>query len=793
MLSPRPLLPVIAMAIVPLMSIADETTRLVPAAAPAVRVAYSASHPRALVVKDGKFLLDGKPFQFVCGEMHYNRIPRELWRDRLHKAKVMGINCVSAYVFWSFHEKAPGQFDFTGNADVAEFIRIAHAEGLLVYLRPGPYVCAEYDFGGYPYWLLNIKDLKWRSRDPAFLALMQRYIDALAGQLKDLQLDRGGPIAFVQVENEYGSYGSDKVYLAAIRDMIKKAGFTAMLTTCDGGGQMGNGKVDGCLPTINGALGNDIKTTVDRHLMGGPYFVSEFYPAWFDEWGKRHSRKSIEASASQFDWMLAHDVNVSIYMFHGGTNFWYTNGANNHGSYAPQPTSYDYDAPLGEYGNMTPKFMAMRAVVEKNKINGVTLPPVPPQPKVVTVPAFTLGESCPLTAACGKPVESENPLTMEALGQDFGYVLYRTTLTTPGKGTLVCDELRDFGVVYLDGKQVGRMDRRHNQNSIDLVVTKVPATLEILVENVGRINYGPHLLINHKGITKSVSFNGRALTGWDNIPLPLHRAGVGGFTFGKPIKDVPAFHRGEFDLKERGEVFLDLGAWGKGAVWVNGHSMGKFWSIGPQQTMYVPSCWLKIGRNEVIVFELDDRGVRTIAGLAEPVLDKLQKDPDGNRKPRRDGANPRLEQGDLVAVAALDPGGQPQPVKFTKPVTARHLAVEITATHGNTRYSHLAGIEVLGADGHPLPHKEWKIWFADSEEMAKENGRAEHAIDGNPRTLWHTAYSDGEPACPHVLVLDLGDIHQDISGISITARADKAEGNPAQVRVFARPQFFLAR
>lgn len=522
---------------------------------------YTPTAPRTLEIKDGKFILDDKPITFVCGEMHYPRIPRELWRDRMQRAKAMGINCVSAYVFWSFHEREEGVFDFEGNADVAEFCRIAHEEGLLVFLRPGPYVCAEYDFGGYPSWLQNYEGLQWRSKDPRFLKLMERYINRLADEVRDLQITKGGPIAFVQVENEYGFYGNDKEYLRKTRDIIRNAGFEVTLTTCDGGGQMGRGYIEGCFPGINGAFGDDIFKYVDQFQKGGPYFVSEFYPAWFDEWGRRHSTKDKDKAADQLDWMLSNGVSVSIYMFHGGTNFWYTNGANCP-PYKPQPTSYDYDAPLGEYGNITPKYLAFREVVQKNLPAGETLPPIPAAPKVVTVDSFTLTESAPLSEALPEPVKSVRPLTMEKLGQDFGYVLYRTEVTKPMKGTLVCKELRDFAVVMVNGKPVGQMDRRHDQNSIEIEISE-PSTLDILVENVGRVNFGGHLLHNLKGITEGVFIDDEELLGWENYRLPLYKENVFDYDYGKAIEGTVAFHRGTFTVAEEGEIFLDLGKWGK--------------------------------------------------------------------------------------------------------------------------------------------------------------------------------------------------------------------------------------
>lgn len=744
--------------------------------------------PHTMRIADGKFLFDEKPVQFLCGEMHYFRIPKELWRDRLHKARVMGLNCVSAYVFWSFHEREPGIFDFTGPADVAEFVKIAQEEGLFVFLRPGPYVCAEYDFGGYPYWLQNIKGMKWRANDPKFLDCMERYLQALAKELAHLQVTKGGPIALVQVENEYGSYGNDKVYLGKIRDMVRKVGFEVPLTTCDGGGQMPRGKVDGCLPTINGVLGQQVIDTINKHHPGGPYFVAEFYPAWFDNWGDPHSTKDRHTAARDYEWMLTHDISISMYMFHGGTNFWYTNGANSP-PYRAQPTSYDYDAPLSESGVMTEKFMLFREVALKHLPPGESLPPVPPQPKTVTVPPFRLTESASLGTILPKPVRSAKPLSFEELKQDFGYVLYSTRLDRPVSGDLRCEDMRHYAWIMLDGKLVGRMDRRHGEDTVRIEADK-PCRLDILVENVGRVNYGAALLDNHCGLVKPVTLNGRELTGWDHYPLPLYKLNPSTLKFGNSLTNVPAFHRGTFELKETGEVFLDTSKWGKGAVWVNGRSLGKFWRIGPQQTMYLPSCWTKAGSNEIIILELEDQGNRTTEGLAEPVLNRLQ---DGGKPRQRPGRDPLLEPGDLVHEGAFQSNADPQTAKFAQPVTARHLAFEIRSGHENDPHASVAEFEVLDATGKPLPRKGWRIWYASSEETVKEKAPAENMLDGKKNTFWHSDWDAAKGKHPFVVVVDMGEIKSGLTGIRYTGREDRPNGRVNQFRIYARPQFFLAK
>lgn len=532
-------------------------------------------------IKNGKFLLKGEPVQLICGEMHYPRIPKEYWEDRIVRAKAMGLNTISAYVFWSVHEPIEGQFNFAGQADVAEFVRLAAKHDMFVLLRPGPYVCAEWDYGGYPFWLMQKRDMTIRSRDPKFIDLCAKYLKALGEQVSSMSINNGGNIVMVQVENEYGSFDGDKVYLAALRDAILAAGFNAPLMTCDGGGQMASGHLPGVFPTVNGAVGKDIMTFVDQFQPGGPYFVAEFYPAWFDVWGKRHSKVALRRPTDQLEAMLADSVSVSLYMFHGGTNFAYTNGANNSNGYEPQPTSYDYDAPLGEWGNAYPKYHAMREVIQKYTKH--PLPPVPADNPRIKIDRIVLDRSLPLGALLKGSVRSDSILTMEQMGQDYGYIHYATTFK--GGGKLVLRDLRDYAVVYVDGVQVGSLDRRHLQNSLTIDPCDKARKLEILVENVGRVNYGSELYNNHKGITDRVLLDGRELKGWTITSLPLHRETFLGCKFEKENKNsllTSGFLRGEFIVEQLGDTFLDMSRFVKGAVWINGHSIGKYWQIGPQ-------------------------------------------------------------------------------------------------------------------------------------------------------------------------------------------------------------------
>lgn len=744
-------------------------------------------------IEGGKFVIDGKPVTLVCGEMHYPRVAPEYWRDRLRRAKAMGINTISTYVFWNIHERRPGKFDFSGPADLARFIRTAGEEGLFVVLRPGPYVCAEWDFGGYPYWLQKNKDMVWRSDNPEFLAACERYINRLGKELSPLTVANGGNILLVQVENEYGSYGSDRVYLGKLRDMMEKAGFNVPFITCDGGGQMVNGHLPGTLPTINGVVGEQVMKTIDRYHPGGPYMVAEFYPAWFDVWGKRHSRRDFQSPAQQLDWMLGHGVSVSMYMFHGGTNFAYTNGANNSYGYEPQPTSYDYDAPLGEYGNPTPKYYAFREVISKHLPEGETLPEVPALNPIATFAPVRLTETAPLRAAFGRRLTSERPLTMEDADMDFGYIHYETTVKEAAKGWLVLKDMRDYAVVWVDGKHVGSLDRRHRQNRLEVDIP-AGARLEILVENVGRVNYGADLLHNLKGITEKVTLAGKELTGWTTTPLPLYNlkkmpANRKAVKEG-PAEERTAFHRGYFHLDKQGDVFLDMRGWIKGAVWVNGHSIGKYWSIGPQQTLYVPGPWVKKGKNEIIVFEMEDEGQRTVAGVEQPILDSIGLDlyapkPGGRKQPE---GQPVLDEGDRILQATMKQENGAQRFALATPATMRHLCIEVDSSYDG-KHACLAEVTLFGKDGKPLPKDNWTIAYVSSEQVVE--GDAELICDDSPYTYWHSQWQgDNLPAFPHRVIIDLGEI-QTVGAIELRQRDKGQPGCVKDFKAYGRPQFFL--
>jgi beta-galactosidase len=576
---------------------------------------------------DTAFVLDGKPFQMISGEMHYPRVPREAWRARMKMAKAMGLNTIGTYVFWNLHEPQKGKFDFTGNNDVAEFVKIAREEGLWVILRPSPYVCAEWEFGGYPYWLQNEKGLEVRSKETQYLKEYETYIKEIGKQLAPLQINHGGNILMVQIENEYGSYGSDKEYLAINQRLFKEAGFDGLLYTCDPAGDLAKGHLDGLLPAANGVddPAKVKKLIRDNHNGKGPFYIAEWYPAWFDWWGTKHHTVPAENYTKKLDGILAAGISINMYMFHGGTTRGFMNGANykDNTPYEPQISSYDYDAPLDEAGNATPKFMAFRSVIERHLPQGVHLPPVPPAKPTMQIPVITLNKSSSIFSNLPLPKQHAKPLTFEDLNQDYGYVLYRTTLKGGKSGFLTLKELRDFAVVMINGKTIGTLDRRLKQDSLAITLPAGQVTLDILVENMGRINFGKYLLQNKKGITNKVMFDQHELSNWKMYSLPF--ANVKNLKYQATVKgNAPVIKKGTFNTTTVADTYLNMEKWGKGVVWVNGHNLGRYWSIGPQQTLYVPAEWLKKSLNEIVVFELLNNNLNKLSTGKLPVLDKLK-------------------------------------------------------------------------------------------------------------------------------------------------------------------------
>jgi beta-galactosidase len=593
--------------------------------------AYSEDQPASHTfgIQGDHFVLDGRPLQIISGEMHYARIPREYWRDRLKKARAMGLNTVSTYVFWNAHEPKPGVYDFGGALDVAAFVRMAQEEGLYVIVRPGPYSCAEWDLGGYPAWLLADPNIVLRSTDEKFMAPAERWIKRLGEELAPLQLARGGPILAVQVENEYGSFGNDKVYMKRIFNALRNAGFAeSFLFTADGADELADGTLPGVFAAINFGPGNAKSefAKVAKTHPGTPVFNAEYWDGWFDHWGAPHRVTNAQQQAEEVDWILSQGASINLYMFHGGTSFGFMNGANwDNNNYEPDVTSYDYDCAVSESGALTKKYFAFREVIAKHR-PGITFPDPPIALPVIQIPEFELSESASLWASLPTSIKSEQPKNMEAYGQSYGYILYRTRLKSEADGDLVLPALRSYARVYVNSKLVGTIRRQKKQDRIK-VRAQSNDQLDILVEGTGRINFSIELRNERQGINGPVMLSGRELTGWQVFLLLMDD-----FTklqFQKSLKNAPpgpAFYRGYFGLREIGDTFLDTRRWDKGAVWINGHALGRFWNVGPQQTLYVPAPWLKKGKNEIVVFTLRQPTDTRISALRRPILDELETD-----------------------------------------------------------------------------------------------------------------------------------------------------------------------
>lgn len=595
------------------------------AALPALAPLSAQTTPHTLATEADHFTLDGKPFQIVSGELHYARIPREYWHARLKMARAMGLNTIATYVFWNVHEPTPGQFDFSGQYDLAAFLKAAQEEGLYVILRAGPYACAEWEFGGFPAWLLKDPAMSraLRTNDPAFMVPAQRFITRLAQETAPLLAVHGGPILAVQVENEYGNFGNEKGYMAHMLQIFQGTGFKdALLYTVDPSKALANGSLPGILAGVNFGTGNAEPALAKLAALrpGQVLFATEYWPGWFDLFGHPHETRPLAPQLKDIEYVLSHNGSINIYMFHGGTSFGLMAGASaSTGNYRGNVTSYDYDAPLDEAGHPTPKFFAYRDLILKYTHEKPL--PIPPTTPVLSIPSFPLTVQQPALYRVGpKPVLSPAPLTMEQVGQDYGYILYTTQIPTAVTAQpLVLDPVHDYAQVYVDGVLAGTLDRHYNQTTLSLTTGK-PAELEILVENTGRLNSTKHMREEWKGI-RSATLAGQPLTGWKIYSLPLD---LNHPSSNQPLTTLhgPHFSQGAFTLTATGDTFLDISALGKGVLWINGHALGRFWNIGPQDTLYVPAPWLKKGKNEVVVFDLfpAKSGV-TLAGLTHPILD----------------------------------------------------------------------------------------------------------------------------------------------------------------------------
>ena len=594
----------------------------------------------SFVIANGNFLYDGKPIQIYSGELHYARVPAPYWRHRLQMMKAMGLNVVTSYVFWNHHEVAPGVWDWsTGNHNLREFVKTAAEEGMKVILRPGPYCCAEWEFGGYPWWLPKTKGLVVRTDNQPFLDSCRVYINQLASQVRDLQVTKGGPIIMVQAENEFGSYVAQrpdiplethKAYSAKIRQQLLDAGFNIPMFTSDGSWLFKGGVIEGVLPTANGEDNIDnLKKVVNEYHGGqGPYMVAEFYPGWLSHWAEKFPQVSTASVVTQTKKYLDNKVSFNYYMVHGGTNFGFMAGANCDNIHKLQPdmTSYDYDAPISEAGWVTDKYTALRNLMKQYV--GYKVPEVPAQIPVIAIPQIKLSKTVDLFSMIDnmKAVENDTPMTFEALDQGFGYVLYRRHFNQPVSGMMKIPGLADYATIYVNGERVGELNRVFGKHEMEIDIP-FNATLDILLENWGRINYGKFIVNSTKGITLPITINDNVITGsWQMYKLPMDKQPDLTDISNSYNSGLPVLYSGSFSVDKVGDTFLDMEKWGKGIVFVNGVNLGRYWRVGPQHTLYLPGCFLKQGENKIVVFEqLNDEKKSELQGVVMPVLQKLVK------------------------------------------------------------------------------------------------------------------------------------------------------------------------
>jgi len=776
-------------------------------------------------VGDKTFLLDGQPFIVKAAEVHYPRIPRPYWEHRIQMCKALGMNTLCIYAFWNFHEQQMGEFNFSGQADIAEFCRLAQQNGMYVIVRPGPYACAEWEMGGLPWWLLKKKDIRLREQDPFFMERARLFEEKLAEQLRPLTIANGGPIIMVQVENEYGSYGEDKPYIAAMRDIIREAwGEGPVLFQCDWASNFEKNGLDDLIWTMNFGTGANIDQQFRRLRElrpGTPLMCSEFWSGWFDKWGGPPETRPAKDMVEGIDEMLSKGISFSLYMTHGGTSFGHWAGANSPG-FAPDVTSYDYDAPINEYGGTTDKFFQLRRMMQKYSPQPLPAKPAPPA-MMISVKPFELTERADILLGADSLVMGSPLLTMEDMDQGWGSMLYIATLPEiPMESVLTLNDCHDFAQVFIDTAYVGKIDRVRHEKSLRLPAVRKGQELKILVEAMGRINFG-RAIKDYKGITESVVITAEDdghelswnLKRWNILTIPDDyqtavraldeaKALAAEGTQESSIFKGSGYYRGYFDLKRVGDTFLNLSQWGKGQAYVNGHPIGRFWSIGPQQTLYVPGCWLNKGRNELVILDVVGPSLEAYAlsiaktmkkaGKAQPKDVSLSPSVFFQNHPELDQLNveksrthndpsdqPDLNSATPVAQGQFAAGNGWQTVRFDAPAKGRFVAVQALSSHAGKPEVSIAELYLRDASGSRLSREPWTVKYADSEETHRGNNTGDKVFDLQESTYWQTARA---AALPHLLVIDLGSV-QTVTALDYLPRAEQgAPGSICDYRIF---------
>lgn len=558
-------------------------------------------------ITQNRFERDGEKIKIISGAVHYFRNMPDTWTDIFKKMKALGLNCVETYCAWNMHEKQIGEFDFSGNLDIRKFIKTAEEEGLMVIVRPGPYICAEWEFGGLPWWLQTIDNMEIRCSNPVYMKHFENYLAHLFDHIRDLLFTNGGPIIMLQCENEYGYYGDDKEYLNSLYNIYRKLGIDVPLFTSDGTSECNllDGTIDGCLATLN--FGSRVEENFKAHdklFPNSPKMCMEMWNGWFDAWGDgMHHTTSAEDYARVVDDMLSRG-SLNMYMFIGGTNFGFTSGANHYEKFAPDVTSYDYDAMLTECGDITPKYLAVREVIKKHTKK--ELPPIPKNRKKLSYGEVKLTESGGFfdnLENLSSPIYSNVPKCMEHYGQGYGYIAYTTKLNRDYHNTpLTFAEIGDRAHIYINSTLCATL--YVNDDELKCIIdANAGDKLTILVENMGRANFGPKMM-RKKGLPGRVLMGENIIHfGWQVYPLPM--TNLDKVRYGNDFDEPTGFYKGSFIIEDAADTFLYLDNFKKGFVTVNGFNIGRYWEIGPQRSLYVPAALLNVGENEIVVFESD--------------------------------------------------------------------------------------------------------------------------------------------------------------------------------------------
>ncbi|RXK86850.1 glycoside hydrolase family 35 protein [Filimonas effusa] len=751
--------------------------------------------------KEQSFLLDGKPFVVRAAELHYPRIPKEYWDHRIKQCKAMGMNTICIYLFWNLHEQQEGKYNFSGENDFVAFIKLVQQNGMYCIVRPGPYICAEWDMGGLPWWLLKKKDLEVRSRyDSLFMSSVRRYMGKVGPMLAPLQIQNGGNIIMVQVENEYGVWGNDQAYMTAVRDMIRNAGLDKVqLFRCDWSSNFDRYELDDVASTLNFGAGANIEDQFKKFREknpGAPLMCSEYWTGWFDQWGRQHETRGVNTFIGSLKDMLDRNISFSLYMAHGGTSFGQWSGANAP-PYAPTISSYDYDAPIDESGHLTPKFFAIRELLSKYLGEGETLGEIPAeQAPLIQLAPIHFTQQAALFANLPQPVQVKDIQPMEMFNQGWGRILYRTTLTPATKERqLVITGVHDWAKVFVNGKPLAQIDRRKSETGeVTIPATSTNARLDILIETTGRVNYGKAIL-DRKGISGIVQLvNGKDTVTQQN--WLVYNLPVDGPFQDKPrytpiakttslAAAEPAWYKASFQVNQPGDTYLDLSHWTKGMVWINGRSLGRFWNIGPTQTMFLPGTWLKKGSNEIIVTDVQRPDSLVVNSTVNHIymLGGEQEKPVATKQKQL-----KLAAEKPVAKGAFSAGSGWKEVMLPATTNARYFCLEaLSPQQQGDKQASIAELEIIGEDGSAISSVNWKLVYASSEE-AKTNSTADKVFDLQETLIWQTA---AKLNYPHSIVIDMG-TNIKVKGFRVLPRVDnKKEGMIKDYRFYLKSSPFI--